>query len=38
LTQELLQQGETFEEMSSGGVNSVELIAKLIRSSLEKMV
>jgi amidophosphoribosyltransferase len=27
---ELLQQGETFGEMSSGGVNSVELIAKLI--------
>jgi amidophosphoribosyltransferase len=30
LTSELLQEGETFGEMSSGGVNSVELIAKLI--------
>ena len=27
---ELIQQGETFGEMSSGGVNSVEVIAKLI--------
>jgi amidophosphoribosyltransferase len=27
---DLLQQGETFGEMSSGGVNSVELVAKLI--------
>ncbi len=30
LAQELLEQGETFGEMSSGGVNSVELIAKII--------
>ncbi|MDD5009621.1 MAG: amidophosphoribosyltransferase [Syntrophorhabdaceae bacterium] len=30
LAGELLEQGETFGEMSSGGVNSVELIAKLI--------
>ncbi|HNS14702.1 MAG TPA: amidophosphoribosyltransferase [Syntrophorhabdaceae bacterium] len=30
LAEELLEQGETFGEMSSGGVNSVELIAKLI--------
>ncbi len=30
LASELLHQGETFGEMSSGGVNSVELIAKLI--------
>ncbi|MBP1734568.1 MAG: amidophosphoribosyltransferase, partial [Deltaproteobacteria bacterium] len=30
LASELLAQGETFGEMSSGGVNSVELIAKLI--------
>ncbi|OPX98846.1 MAG: Amidophosphoribosyltransferase precursor [Syntrophorhabdus sp. PtaB.Bin006] len=30
LAAELLAQGETFGEMSSGGVNSVELIAKLI--------
>jgi amidophosphoribosyltransferase len=30
LAEELLGQGETFGEMSSGGVNSVELIAKLI--------
>jgi amidophosphoribosyltransferase len=30
LTAELLQEGETFGEMSSGGVNSVELLAKLI--------
>jgi amidophosphoribosyltransferase len=30
LAAELLEQGETFGEMSSGGVNSVELIAKLI--------
>ena len=30
LAEELLVQGETFGEMSSGGVNSVELIAKLI--------
>ncbi len=30
LTSELLKEGETFGEMSSGGVNSVELIAKLI--------
>jgi amidophosphoribosyltransferase len=30
LATELLQQGETFGEMSSGGVNSVELIAKII--------
>ena len=30
LASELLQEGETFGEMSSGGVNSVELIAKLI--------
>ena len=30
LADELLAQGETFGEMSSGGVNSVELIAKLI--------
>jgi len=30
LAEELLAQGETFGEMSSGGVNSVELIAKLI--------
>ena len=30
LATELLEQGETFGEMSSGGVNSVELIAKLI--------
>ena len=30
LGSELLREGETFEEMSSGGINSVELIAKLI--------
>jgi amidophosphoribosyltransferase len=30
LAPELLQEGETFGEMSSGGVNSVELLAKLI--------
>ncbi|HOE18015.1 MAG TPA: amidophosphoribosyltransferase [Syntrophorhabdaceae bacterium] len=30
LAEELLEKGETFGEMSSGGVNSVELIAKLI--------
>ncbi|HNS77353.1 MAG TPA: amidophosphoribosyltransferase [Syntrophorhabdus sp.] len=30
LAGELLAQGETFGEMSSGGINSVELIAKLI--------
>ncbi len=30
LGSELLQEGETFGEMSSGGINSVELIAKLI--------
>ncbi|RPJ02569.1 MAG: amidophosphoribosyltransferase, partial [Deltaproteobacteria bacterium] len=30
LARQLLQEGETFGEMSSGGVNSVELIAKLI--------
>jgi len=30
LTSELLKEGETFGEMSSGGTNSVELIAKLI--------
>lgn len=30
LVEELLAKGETFGEMSSGGVNSVELIAKLI--------
>jgi len=30
LAEELLTQGETFGEMSSGGINSVELIAKLI--------
>ncbi len=30
LASELLQEGETFGEMSSGGINSVELIAKLI--------
>ncbi len=30
LAEELLEQGETFGEMSSGGVNAVELLAKLI--------
>jgi amidophosphoribosyltransferase len=30
LVSELLKEGETFGEMSSGGINSVELIAKLI--------
>src|SRR4030066_1911601 len=30
LASELLKEGETFGEMSSGGINSVELIAKLI--------
>lgn len=30
LAMEMLQQGETFGEMSSGGFNSVELIAKII--------
>jgi amidophosphoribosyltransferase len=30
LARDLLQEGETFGEMSSGGINSVELIAKLI--------
>ncbi len=30
LGSELLQEGETFGEMTSGGINSVELIAKLI--------
>jgi len=30
LAKKLLEEGETFGEMSSGGVNSVELIAKLI--------
>jgi amidophosphoribosyltransferase len=30
LASELLQEGETFGEMSSGGINSVELVAKLI--------
>jgi amidophosphoribosyltransferase len=30
LVPELLQEGETFGEMSSGGINSVELVAKLI--------
>jgi len=30
LAQELLESGETFSEMSSGGFNSVELIAKII--------
>jgi len=30
LASELLKEGETFAEMSSGGINSVELIAKLI--------
>jgi amidophosphoribosyltransferase len=30
LASELLNEGETFGEMSSGGINSVELIAKLI--------
>lgn len=30
LAQELLREGESFGEMSSGGINSVELIAKLI--------
>ena len=30
LASELLREGETFGEMSSGGINSVELIAKLI--------
>jgi amidophosphoribosyltransferase len=30
LAAELLQEGETFGEMSSGGINSVELVAKLI--------
>jgi len=30
LSAELLQEGQTFGEMSSGGVNSVELVAKLI--------
>jgi amidophosphoribosyltransferase len=31
---ELLEEGETFGEMSSGGINSVELIAKLINRGL----
>jgi amidophosphoribosyltransferase len=30
LASELLREGETFGEMSSGGINSVELVAKLI--------
>jgi amidophosphoribosyltransferase len=30
LARELLREGETFGEMSSGGINSVELIAKLV--------
>ena len=30
LGSELLKEGETFGEMSSGGINSVELVAKLI--------
>jgi amidophosphoribosyltransferase len=30
LASELLKEGETFGEMSSGGINSVELVAKLI--------
>jgi len=32
LSAELLQEGQTFGEMSSGGVNSVELVAKLINT------
>ena len=32
LSAELLEQGHSFGEMSSGGVNSVELVAKLINS------